>query len=113
MASHDPEYRYPRFSTDTPNPGIDTPFAPRNPEWFSSTDTHWEYRYPLHGFETMLEGFETFITLWAPTASFGFRYSTSSIDTLGPKIADLAVELLQRLQNIPNGHQRLETQWGA
>ncbi|KAL4304493.1 hypothetical protein GQ457_10G019150 [Hibiscus cannabinus] len=75
-------------STDTLNPGTDTPYKTRIPESILSTDTAPEYRYPCTGFETRPRGFETSIWFQPPTASFGYRYSTSSTDTLGSKIAE-------------------------
>ncbi|KAL4313527.1 hypothetical protein GQ457_01G029900 [Hibiscus cannabinus] len=71
-------------STNTLNPGIDTPI----PETILGTDTAPEYRYPGTGFETSTRGFETSVDFQPPTASFGYRYSTSSTDTLGSRITE-------------------------
>ncbi|KAL4378096.1 hypothetical protein GQ457_02G031540 [Hibiscus cannabinus] len=71
-------------STDTLNPGIDTPI----PETILGTDTAPEYRYPGTGIDTCRRGFDTSSEIQPPTASFGYRYSTSSTDTLGSRIAE-------------------------
>ncbi|KAL4273207.1 hypothetical protein GQ457_13G017230 [Hibiscus cannabinus] len=71
-------------STDTLNPGIDTPI----PESTLGTDTAPEYRYPGTGFETSTRGIDTSVEFQPPTASFGYQYSTSSTDTLGSRIAE-------------------------
>ncbi|KAL4378082.1 hypothetical protein GQ457_02G031500 [Hibiscus cannabinus] len=101
MTSQDPAYRYPmnwyRYpclnikknqflyrSTDTLNPGIDTPI----PETILGTDTAPEYRYPGTGIDTCRRGFDTSSEIQPPTVSFGYRYSTSSTDTLGSRIAE-------------------------
>ncbi|KAL4308625.1 hypothetical protein GQ457_01G028870 [Hibiscus cannabinus] len=78
-------------STDTLNPGIDTPI----PETILGTDTAPEYRYPgtgidtcRRGTDTCRRGIDTSSENQPPTASFGYRYSTSSTDTLGSRIAE-------------------------
>ncbi|KAL4383720.1 hypothetical protein GQ457_15G008360 [Hibiscus cannabinus] len=83
-------------STDTLNPGIDTPI----PETILGTDTAPEYRYPgtgidtcrrgtdTSGIDTFGRGTDTSSENQPPTASFGYRYSTSSTDTLGSRIAE-------------------------
>ncbi|KAK8562447.1 hypothetical protein V6N12_010525 [Hibiscus sabdariffa] len=47
-----------------------------------------EYRYTGHGFETMDRGFKTSMHFQTPTTSFGYRYSNTSTDTLGSRIAE-------------------------
>ncbi|KAL4281771.1 hypothetical protein GQ457_03G000210 [Hibiscus cannabinus] len=71
-------------STDTLNPGIDTPIT----ETILGTDTAPEYQYPCTGIDTCRRGTDTSSENQPPTASFGYRYSTSSTDTLGSRIAE-------------------------
>ncbi|KAL4289900.1 hypothetical protein GQ457_14G006400 [Hibiscus cannabinus] len=58
------------------------------PETILGTDTALEYRYPGTGIETSRRGIDTSVEFQPPTASFGYRYSTSSTDTLGSRIAE-------------------------
>ncbi|KAL4379336.1 hypothetical protein GQ457_02G017580 [Hibiscus cannabinus] len=62
----------------------------RIPESFLGTDTAPEYRYPGTGIDTCRRGFDTSSVFQPPTASLWYRYSTSSTDTLGSRIAEKA-----------------------
>ncbi|KAL4363763.1 hypothetical protein GQ457_04G020730 [Hibiscus cannabinus] len=96
------------FKSKTPEK--DEHFSLRNnrhriedPSWFSTT----------HDFETMLQGFETFEFFKPPTATCHTDTHTPSTGTPYTRsVQKLHVFYPQRLQNIPNTHQRLDTQLG-